>query len=278
MDVSTVSRSSSLGLILLFTTPLLVGCAEPEFQQFQTLIAPAAQTVEAEGEKIVSTEVAQLVATTAVVAGTASARLVATSIAAASTEGARLLTPDPPLIPAPPEYNDIVTYIVEKGDSLSKIAYLFSTTTANLVALNENRYPSLAENQDQLEVGWVLIVAANLPGTPTPAPSPWPTAWSTTPDCDVSEVYWLEAPITCEEYSVELVTKVGLSIGCVRLDDNPLGYYKVITRYEGWVFTKNGGVVGYRWLVDKETNEVVIGPAIIMDTYSFPVCGIPRNP
>ncbi|MBK7181183.1 MAG: hypothetical protein IPH82_29055 [Chloroflexi bacterium] len=105
------------------------------------------------------------------------------------------------------------------------IAHRFDTTTERLIELNAGQYPSLLDTPNYVEVGWVIIVAIEPPATPVPIPTPF----SNTPGCDVSNIYWLEPPITCQRYTVELVTDVSLSIACVVLDDNPLGYYKTVT-------------------------------------------------
>lgn len=50
------------------------------------------------------------------------------------------------------------TYTIQPGDSLSKIASMFSTTTKNLQELNRSKYPTLATNPNLLQIGWQLIV------------------------------------------------------------------------------------------------------------------------
>lgn len=54
------------------------------------------------------------------------------------------------------------TYVVQRGDSLSKIAAEHGTTVQELVRLNADRYPSLKTNPGLIEPGWVLV----LPDTP----------------------------------------------------------------------------------------------------------------
>lgn len=49
------------------------------------------------------------------------------------------------------------TYTVKKGDTLSGIATHYATTVAHLVDLNKAHYPSLAKNDDLIQVGWVLL-------------------------------------------------------------------------------------------------------------------------
>ena len=69
------------------------------------------------------------------------------------------------------------TYTVRPGDSLSSIARSYGTSTAQLLAWNSGRYPSLASNANTIEPGWVLIVS----GDPNVTPRPAPTAPPATP-------------------------------------------------------------------------------------------------
>ena len=50
------------------------------------------------------------------------------------------------------------TYTVRPGDTLAGIAARYGTTVSELVALNRDRYSSLADRPDVIEVGWVLRV------------------------------------------------------------------------------------------------------------------------
>ncbi len=49
-------------------------------------------------------------------------------------------------------------YIVQPGDTLAEIAARYGVTVDDLVALNRDRYPSLVERPDRIEVGWRLRV------------------------------------------------------------------------------------------------------------------------
>jgi peptidoglycan/xylan/chitin deacetylase (PgdA/CDA1 family) len=81
---------------------------------------------------------------------------------------------------------DATTYTVQPGDTLFSIARAWSTTMAQLQAWNADRYPSLADDPDNLQAGWVLVVSGDPGATPlptapatqrpTPAPSPPPVA------------------------------------------------------------------------------------------------------
>ena len=73
------------------------------------------------------------------------------------------------------------TYTVQAGDTLSSIARAWATTIAQLQAWNGGRYPSLADDPDSLQAGWVLVVSGDPGATPrptptaaTPAPTPMP--------------------------------------------------------------------------------------------------------
>ena len=74
------------------------------------------------------------------------------------------------------------TYTVQRGDTLARIAKDHGTTVETLVDLNEDSYPSLADNPGLIEVGWTLQLpgghsadtqgnsaAAKPAATPTPA-------------------------------------------------------------------------------------------------------------
>jgi peptidoglycan/xylan/chitin deacetylase (PgdA/CDA1 family) len=69
------------------------------------------------------------------------------------------------------------SYTVQRGDSLAAIARAYGTTTAQLQAWNEERYPSLATNPNVIEPGWLLIVSGDPNATPRPVPTqdPQPT-------------------------------------------------------------------------------------------------------
>lgn len=49
-------------------------------------------------------------------------------------------------------------WIVERGDTLSKIAFATGTNVTNLINLNASRYPSLRTNPNNISIGWQLIV------------------------------------------------------------------------------------------------------------------------
>jgi peptidoglycan/xylan/chitin deacetylase (PgdA/CDA1 family) len=73
------------------------------------------------------------------------------------------------------------TYTVKAGDTLAAIARAYATTTAQLQAWNSERHPSLADNPNVIEPGWVLTVSGEPNVTPVPAPTsapatPKPTA------------------------------------------------------------------------------------------------------
>lgn len=50
------------------------------------------------------------------------------------------------------------TYEVRRGDSLGKIAQDHSISLENLIAINQNTYPSIATDRDSIEVGWRLTI------------------------------------------------------------------------------------------------------------------------
>jgi LysM repeat protein len=68
-------------------------------------------------------------------------------------------------------YTQVITYTVQPGDTLTKIAARFGVTVSALVALNH------IENPNLIEVGQVLeIPESGTTPAPTPTPSPAPTA------------------------------------------------------------------------------------------------------
>lgn len=78
---------------------------------------------------------------------------------------------------SPPSQNAGGAYIVQKGDSLSKIAQRFNVTVRMLIEANRGTYPCLATTQTCLQVGWTLALpqgnaptATQAPAQSTPAP------------------------------------------------------------------------------------------------------------
>ncbi len=256
---------------------LLLGCSPAQPGDIQTEVAKAAQTAAKEGGRVVQTNAAKLKDTAEPALETQAVRLKETAQAEIATQAARLVATQVPASTPPPTGDGVATYIVVEGDTLSKIASKFSIPVQTLVDLNRERYPSLVTNPDHVEVDWVLI-ASTPEDVPAPAPPAAPTPWSNTPGCDVSTVYWLVPPITCEESVVNVVTEIGHSVGCINLEDNPLGYYIRHTIYKGWILTDANNVVSYGWFVDKERNSVVVGPAIVLETTPLVECAIPGNP
>jgi len=70
-----------------------------------------------------------------------------------------LVTPSPrlPVSDVTPSPHPLV-HVVRPGDSLSGIANQYGTTVQELVELNKERYPSLAEDPGTIRVGWELMV------------------------------------------------------------------------------------------------------------------------
>jgi uncharacterized protein YkwD len=54
--------------------------------------------------------------------------------------------------------NDFAIYMVKAGDTFSGVAHQFNLTVEQLIALNVDRYPSLARDPSTLKVGWELRV------------------------------------------------------------------------------------------------------------------------
>jgi LysM repeat protein len=49
-------------------------------------------------------------------------------------------------------------YVVQEGDSLSKIAKRFGVTVEDLIEANRARYPSLVTDRGTIEIGWELRI------------------------------------------------------------------------------------------------------------------------
>ncbi len=97
-------------------------------------------------------------------------------------------------------------------------------------------------------------------------------------ECDTSNIKWLTPPISCESISVNVVTEIGFSTGCVDLGGNPFGYYMTHTIYTGWTLKDKNNVTSFGWYNDKEKREAVVGPAIVTKTAKYVLCEIPTNP
>lgn len=64
------------------------------------------------------------------------------------------------------------TYTVLPGDNLSTIAARTGTTVAELVALNQGTFPSLAHNPNVIEIGWELRLTGSAQPSPKTPPKP----------------------------------------------------------------------------------------------------------
>jgi LysM repeat protein len=64
------------------------------------------------------------------------------------------------------------TYTVLPGDNLSTIAARTGTTVAELVALNQGTFPSLAHNPNVIEIGWKLRLSGSAQPSPKTPPKP----------------------------------------------------------------------------------------------------------
>ncbi len=80
--------------------------------------------------------------------------------------------PDSSATSAPEDPGTSGTYIVLPGDSLSTIAFRTGTTVAELVALNQGTFPSLAHNPNVIEIGWKLRLTGAAQPSPKTPPKP----------------------------------------------------------------------------------------------------------
>jgi LysM repeat protein len=178
--------------------------------------------------------------------------------------------------PAPPIatseiHPTIITYTTIEGDTLARIARQFSLSIDQLLRLNQARYPSLQADPDSLPAGWTLLLAANPAEIYTPGASQAQPPWSSDPQCDLSQVDWLAAPVTCEPFTIEIVSRVKLSLDCISLH-NLLGYQQTHTLFKGWLLTDARGVLSYGWVFDRQEKATLIGPAIVFQTSSRTTC------
>jgi LysM repeat protein len=72
----------------------------------------------------------------------------------------------------PPQPGTSGTYTVLPGDNLSTIAVRTGTTVAELVALNQGTFPSLAHNPNVIEIGWKLRLSGSAQPSPKTPPKP----------------------------------------------------------------------------------------------------------
>ena len=80
----------------------------------------------------------------------------ATPVQANTPRAMFTLTPRPTQTPTATPVHTV--YIVQPGDSLSKIAKDFGVSVEDLVAINEVKYPSLVTEPAGIRVGWELLI------------------------------------------------------------------------------------------------------------------------
>jgi peptidoglycan/xylan/chitin deacetylase (PgdA/CDA1 family) len=110
----------------------------------------------------------------------------ASGLPSASGEPAPTATPfgtivfDPSAASTPSPAPSGTTYTVRPGDTLSSISRAWGVTVAQLQGWNGEAHPSLLSDPNALQVGWILVVAADPGATPLPtvAPTAAPTAIS----------------------------------------------------------------------------------------------------
>ncbi|MDQ3879997.1 MAG: polysaccharide deacetylase family protein [Chloroflexota bacterium] len=105
--------------------------------------------------------------TSSPVAGSATAAATTTASAGPSTSAA----PSAARSEAPPSPPPVTEYVVQSGDTLSRIAARFGVTIEQLQAWNADRYPSLVSDPGSLGIGWTLLVTGD-PSVPPPDGQP----------------------------------------------------------------------------------------------------------
>jgi hypothetical protein len=186
----------------------------------------------------------------------------------------------PPVITLQPTFPSlavaptVIVYLVREGDRLAQIATLFGIPQEKLVFLNQSRLPWLADSPQSLLAGMSLVVST-IPEANAPIIPAGPARWSLQPGCDVSQADWLASPITCTPATIDVVTKIENSIGCISLD-NPLGYTFFHETPTGWMLNSLDGVQSYGWFVDKARGAVIVGPALVASSGSYTECRPPE--
>lgn len=82
---------------------------------------------------------------------------------------------------ATPTSTEYLSYVVQHGDTLAKIASRFHMTIEQLIALNSDRYPAIARDPSLLQAGWQLRIpianiTADARATAEAAQSPFDTS------------------------------------------------------------------------------------------------------
>jgi hypothetical protein len=197
-----------------------------------------------------------------------------TAQAGLATQVALLQVTPTPLSLAPQQNSALIVYLVREGDVLSSVANQFGIPVEKIILLNQLRYPWLEDLPQDLEPGMSLIVGIipevnQAPVVPFTLPG-----WSKTPGCDVSKVDWLASPISCQPATIDIVSKIDMTLGCVSLD-NPLGYTLTHETLSGWMLTGADLTAGYGWFVDLDRGAVIVGPAIVTNKSSYTECRTP---
>ncbi len=206
--------------------------------------------------------------------GSGAAELAMTAQAALATQFALLQATPPP--PAQQTGSTIVVYRVREGDVLSSIASRFGIPVENLISLNQLRFPWLAGLPQNLQPGMALIVAVIPENSQAPVIPFGQPAWSNIPGCDVSQVDWLSSPIDCRYATIDFVSKIEMTVGCVSLK-NPLGYtltHEVVT---GWMLSGADNTASYGWFTDLDRRVVIVGPAVVSGTGAYTECRAPSK-
>lgn len=204
--------------------------------------------------------------------------LASTAQASLATQFARLqATPLPPNLSAPPPANTaIVVYRVRQGDVLSSIASRFGVTQEQIISLNQLRFPWLAGLPDNLEPGMTFVMAVTPDTNQLPVVPFGQAAWSNTPGCVVSQVDWLASPVDCSPATIDVVSKVEMTVGCISLN-NPLGYTLTHEVVNGWMLTGADLTASYGWFADLDRRSVIVGPAVVNSTSTYQECRAPRQ-
>lgn len=267
----TILLVSFMGLGVIFA------CFPLSQSQVETAMTQIMETAEAEAEKKTNTQMAGIGQTAEALKGTLLPNLPQTAVSVVGTKVASVLTPQPPKIEYEFNTRDIILLNVVREISVAEASFKFSVPVEQLIELNREKYPSITDAKSKLEPDWRLVLYIGSPEHSDLIPER-DDDWKDVPGCIENQVPMISI-ITCNQYTVDFAKEVGLNIGCLSLDSNPLGYYIVRSRYQGLMLFYSAEPFIYSLYYDEEKKSVTIGPVILTERpINLPTCGIPGNP
>lgn len=263
-------------LTMTILSSILVSCSPSNQEQIQTVMAPVVSTALSDAGNYTNTQAVEIRDTAIAYVGTESGNLQKTALAAVGTQAATLLTPQPPKINYEFNSRDIILYNVIEEIALSEVSNLYSISTDQIIALNNERYSSITNKQSILQPGWRLVLYNGSPEYSDLIPNN-NDAWKDIAGCVQTEFPKISV-ITCNEFILDFSSELGLNFGCFQRKSNPFAYYYVHSKYQGQILYYSGVPFIYGLYYDEVKRVFLMGPAIISYKQSLPGCGIPGNP